>query len=217
MEIQQQDDRLQYDAPLACLLFGWEWYYVPSWDWVGLWPPDTPEWVRWNFPDDAQKVDGPGEHKLMPSWFVGGYPAGQKEKTGLPRFSSDWNAMSLAIDEMRKRGYWWNGSNFCTADRPAYASFATRTADWSNQAETLPRATAIAALRALEEREAVAIVGEVSTETVRGRLTSIRNVAGRVADEIYERWLLAHNAGDTDAARHAFIHETANAALAALP
>lgn len=68
--------------------------------------------------------------------------------------------------------------------RPAFVTFSNRTADWEGQAETL-----------------------------RGKLTSIRNAAGRREDTFYQQWLLARNVGDTAEAVLAFIGETAEAAL----
>lgn len=209
-----QDDRLKYDAQLAEKLFGWSWFYDKQWDWAGMWPPSTDEWVRWNFPDGAQPIDGLGEHKLMPSWDVGGHHAGSPGKMGMPRFSSNWEAMSLLIGEMRQRGFWWHGTNYCVPERPAKATFATRTAEYSAQAETLPRATAMAALAAIDG--AGGIVGEISGESLRGRLTSIRNVASTRTDDIYQQWLGDHNAGDTMEAALRFIVEMASAALEAL-
>ena len=40
MSQMKQDNGFVYDARLAELLLGWRWYYIPQWDWVGLWPPD---------------------------------------------------------------------------------------------------------------------------------------------------------------------------------
>ncbi len=206
-----QDDRLQYDARLAELLFGWSWFLDPQWDWVGMWPPSSPEWARWNFPTGAQPVDEPGDRKLMPSWDVGGHQAGRPDAMGIPRFSSNWEAMSLLITAMQQRGFWWSGTNYCTPDQPARAVFATQTAEFSATAETLPRATAMAALKAVEGVGGV--VGEVSDQTLRGRLTSIRNVASRRLDEIYQAWLKARNMGDTVEAALGYIAEQATAVL----
>ena len=82
MTVQTNDDRFLLDAKLAVQLLGWAWWYDPKWDWVGLWPPDSPEWVRYNFPEEAQQIDEEQlpEHKLSPSWAVGGCPANDLER-----------------------------------------------------------------------------------------------------------------------------------------
>lgn len=208
---QRHDDRFVFDARLAEMLLGWQWYRDPQWEWVGLWPPDSPEWVRYNFPDRAEPVDSPGSHKLMPSWHVGGFLSSDgPNRMGVPRFSADWKAMAVLIEQMRLRGFWWKGSNFAAPDRPAHAAFSSQTNSWSGQAETMPKATAMAALAALTEK---GVPGEASDQTVKGRLTSIRNVAQRSDDPLYAQWLEAHNAGDNVAAALEFIAEWATAAL----
>lgn len=208
---QRHDDRFVFDARLAELLLGWRWFRDPQWDWVGIWPPDDPQWVRYNFPETAEPLDGPGDHKLMPSWNVGGFHvADGPQKMGVPRFASDWRALALLIEQMRARGFWWHGANYVAPDRPAHATFSTRTNSWAGQAETMPKATAMAALAALTE---VGVPGEASDQTVKGRLTSIRNVAQRSEDAIYLRWLETRNAGDSVAAALEFIGEWATAAL----
>jgi len=211
MNEQRQDDRFVFDARLAELLLGWQWWRDPQWGWVGLWPPDDPQWVRYNFPEQAERLEGPGEYKLMPSWNVGGFHvADGPQKMGVPRFSSDWRAMSTLIEQMRLRGFWWKGTNFTAPDRPAHATFSIRTNSWVGQAETMPKASAMAALAALTEK---GVPGEASDQTVKGRLTSIRNVAQHHDDPLYAHWLEAHNAGNTSAAAMEFIAEWAMAAL----
>lgn len=211
MSEMKQDDRFVYDARLAELLLGWRWYHIPQWDWVGLWPPDDEQWVRYNFPEKAEPVDNPGDYKLMPAWHVGGYHvADGPEKMGLPRFSADWRAMATLIEQMRLRGFWWKGSNFAAPDRPAHATFSTRTNAWKAQAETMPKAVAMAALDALTE---CGVPGEASDQTIKGRLTSIRNVALGNEDTIYQTWLESKNVGDTAPAVLEFIAEWASAAL----
>lgn len=213
-DAQRQDDRFVYDARLAELLLGWRWFRDPQWDWVGIWPPDEPEWTRYNFPEQAEPLTDPGQHKLMPSWSVGGFHvADGPQKMGVPRFASDWRAMALLIEQMRDRGFWWSGANYATPDHPAHATFSTLTNSWTGQAETMPKATALAALAALTEKGAP---GEVDGQSLEGRLTSIRNVARRSADPIYARWLLTRSTGDTTAAALEFIAEWAAAALASL-
>ncbi|MBK7914667.1 MAG: hypothetical protein IPJ94_00085 [Chloroflexi bacterium] len=208
---QRHDDRFVFDAALAELLLGWQWYRDPQWDWVGMWPPDDPQWVRYNFPDQAERVDGPGDHKLMPAWNVGGFHSSDgPNRMGIPRFSSDWRAMATCIEQMRLRGFWWKGSNFAAPDRPAHATFSSQTNSWSGQAETTPKATAMAALSALTE---MGVPGEVSSQTVKGRLTSIRNAAQGNSDPTYRKWLLDRSTGDTVAAALEFIAEWATAAL----
>ncbi|MCB8942571.1 MAG: hypothetical protein H6658_02225 [Ardenticatenaceae bacterium] len=219
MQPQTNDDRFLLDAKLAVHLLGWSWWLDPQWEWVGLWPPDSPEWLRLNFPDGAQRIglDELREHKLSPAWMVGGCPANDKNKVGLPRFAADWNEMSVVVQAMARRGFWWRGTHYLTLDDPARATFSTRTADYPSQAETLPRATAMAAVDALEGAK-TAVVGELSAETVRGKLTSIRAVAGfgGGSEPMYVRWLEARNAGDTLHAAMMFIAETADAALTQL-
>jgi len=210
-DVQRHDDRFVFDAALAERLLGWQWFRDLQWDWVGLWPPDSPEWVRYNFPDQAEPLDGPGSYKLMPSWNVGGFLSSDgPNRMGVPRFSSDWRAMAMCVDQMRSRGFWWKGTNFAAPDRPAHATFSTQTNTWSGQAETMPKATALAALAALTEK---GVPGEVSNQTVKGRLTSIRNVAQRNDDPIYRQWLDGRNAGDSVAAALEFIAEWATAGL----
>lgn len=206
------DDRFELDAQLAIRLLGWGWYLDPQWSWVGLYPPDTPEWQRWNFPANAEPVEAPGTRRLMPSWDVGGYHVGDgPERMGVPRFAADWRAMATLVDGMRLRGFRWHGSSYTTPDRPAVAVFATQTSEWRGQAETLPKAAALAALAALTA--AGGSQGEVSDQTARGRLTSIRNVARRDADPVYAAWLASRNAADTVTAALQFIAEWASAAL----
>nr|MBP6472380.1 hypothetical protein [Chloroflexota bacterium] len=77
-------------------------------------------------------------------------------------------------------------------------------------AETTPKATAMAALSALTE---MGVPGEVSSQTVKGRLTSIRNAAQGNSDPTYRKWLLDRSTGDTVAAALEFIAEWATAAL----
>lgn len=214
---QTNDDRFLLDAKLAVHLLRWDWWYDPKWDWIGLWPPDSPEWIRYNFPEKAQKIGANElrEHELALSWAVGGCPANDKSAMGLPRFASDWRGMSLVIQAMAVKGFSWRGANHATAVEPARVTFSTRTADYPAQAETMPRATAMAAVAALEGAK-TAVVGELSAETVRGKLTSIRTVAGfNGGDEpMYVKWLEARNAGDTYQATLMFIAETAGEALA---
>lgn len=206
-----KDDKLALDAPLACILFNWSWFLSPAWGWVGIYPPDSPEWVRYNFPDDAEKQKDPAGHPLAPSWHVGGHPAGDKAKLGLPRFSSDWNAMSQLILAMRERGFWWRGTNYAMPNRPAVASFSANTSDWQAEGDTLPQATAKAALLALSGKGQTA--GELSDQSGRGLLTSIRNAADRRDDAFFKAWREKHNVGDTAEAAFSFIYDTANLLL----
>ncbi|MCA9936546.1 MAG: hypothetical protein H6662_15445 [Ardenticatenaceae bacterium] len=207
----REGDRYQYDARLAVLLLGWSWFFDPQWGWVGLYPPDSPEWRRWNFPKDAQPVDDAAERKLMPAWDVGGYHvADGPEQMGVPRFASDWRAMAMLLAAMRQRGFAWHGVNTASPTHPARATFTLRSNEWSAEAETLPRATAVAALAALTE---AGMPGEVSDQTLRGLLTSIRCVALDEPDDFYQGWLELHNQQPTNDAALRFVAAWASRAL----
>lgn len=211
----QIDDRLALDAKLAIHLLGWGWWYDPQWEWVGLFPPASPDWERLNFPDGARPIESADGRTLSPTWMVGGCPANEKNRVGVPHFAGSWEGMSTVIHQMAQRGFWWRGVHHATpGNSTAHAIFASNTAVWEAQAETLPRAAAMAAVNALEGTK-TAVWGELSADSVRGKLTSIRLVACGAGgeDASYVRWLEAKNTMNTSLAALEFIAETADAAL----
>lgn len=52
----------EFDAKIAVEFFGWRWFRDPlQSDLIGLWPPESPEWQRWNWRDTLIDVTGDEE------------------------------------------------------------------------------------------------------------------------------------------------------------
>lgn len=102
-------DGRDLDAAVAERLFGWRWYVrtpllpgeVPL---MGLFPPDTEGFTRWNFSDRVFRLVREGEQfERFSDWYRCG-SVGEDFSTGLPHYSTDHNAAAQVLAEIEKRG-----------------------------------------------------------------------------------------------------------------
>jgi hypothetical protein len=198
------NDLFQLDAPLAIHLFNWAWWYDPQWEWAVLFPPDHDEWQRYNFPEDAQYIgtalDG---QKLSSSWWTGG--VSQSGQQGVPRFSRHWDGMKLCVSAMKERGYSWHVSD-TAAPSLASATFFSATGSWMAQAETVPRATSMAALDALNNEAFIPSADMKWCEAI----LSIQRVSANIQDDHYQTWIEARGLKNIWSSHNQlnYIHET---------
>ena len=99
----------ELDALIAYHHYGWRWFARDHWDGMrrcALYPPDTEQWIRWNFYKDFQPFDEwPEVEQRFSDWDRVGSPRKYRENQHLgwlPKYSTD---LAAAIGLMERLMY----------------------------------------------------------------------------------------------------------------
>lgn len=146
------EDRVRAACAVA---MGWRWFLPPGKERIGLWPPDSPEWIRWNFHPDSRDVTEevlaePGRYEPYSDWDRLGSPEPEGGRRGggtisfLPEYTRSLDAARVLEDEVRRR--------FLTRDYARALFFACGWLPFGDRGEAIADAGWVAAMATAEQR-----------------------------------------------------------------
>ena len=101
----------EIDGEIAIHFFGWTWHLCNKQQLAALFPPDTPEWIRWNYGPTAYTELGKTlqGHKKFTDWFECGGPSAPNRMGGydtvLDKYSENMNSTWKLVAKLHDLEY----------------------------------------------------------------------------------------------------------------